>query len=56
MSNVATNRHGKYVNVVYVDGSARTIPLPELWAAKWHANWVAPPKATPPTPLPPVPW
>jgi prepilin-type N-terminal cleavage/methylation domain-containing protein/prepilin-type processing-associated H-X9-DG protein len=50
MSLAATNRHGKYTNVVYCDGSARTIPLPELWAAKWHPTWNAP------KPLPPVPW
>jgi prepilin-type N-terminal cleavage/methylation domain-containing protein/prepilin-type processing-associated H-X9-DG protein len=50
MDLVATKRHGKYVNISFVDGSARTIPLPELWAAKWHATWNRP--AT----LPPVPW
>ena len=50
MSLVATRRHGKLVNVTYMDGSTRAIPLPELWAAKWHATWSKP--AT----LPPVPW
>jgi prepilin-type N-terminal cleavage/methylation domain-containing protein/prepilin-type processing-associated H-X9-DG protein len=50
MSLVATNRHGKYVNVTWMDGSTRTIPLPELWAAKWHATW------NKPAVLPPVPW
>jgi prepilin-type processing-associated H-X9-DG protein len=50
MSLVAINRHGKYVNVTFMDGSTRTIPLPELWAIKWHATWNKP--AT----LPPVPW
>jgi prepilin-type N-terminal cleavage/methylation domain-containing protein/prepilin-type processing-associated H-X9-DG protein len=50
MDNVATQRHGKFVNVSFVDGSARTMKLPELWGLKWHATWTAP--AT----LPPVPW
>lgn len=50
MSNVATNRHGKFVNVSFVDGSTRTIPLPELWKLKWFYAWKEP------TPLPKVPW
>ena len=50
MSYVATNRHGRKFNVVYCDGSARTIDLPELWAAKWHPTW------NKPNPLPACPW
>ena len=50
MSNVAINRHGKYINVSFVDGSTRTIPIQELWTLKWHPTWTAP--AT----LPKVPW
>jgi len=50
MSNVATKRHGKLVNVSFVDGSTQTLPLPELWNLKWHPTW------TPPATLPKVPW
>jgi prepilin-type N-terminal cleavage/methylation domain-containing protein/prepilin-type processing-associated H-X9-DG protein len=50
MSNIATNRHGRFVNVVYLDGSTRTIHLPQLWEAKWHPTW------TPPAQNPPCPW
>jgi prepilin-type N-terminal cleavage/methylation domain-containing protein len=50
MSNAATRRHGKVTNIAYTDLSVRTIPLPELWAAKWHPTWTAP------DPLPKVPW
>ena len=50
MDNVAMARHGRYVNVTYVDGSTRTIPLPELWTARWHSRW------TRPAILPEVPW
>jgi prepilin-type N-terminal cleavage/methylation domain-containing protein/prepilin-type processing-associated H-X9-DG protein len=51
MTYVATRRHGKYVNVCFVDGSVRTIPLPELWAINWHPTWTYPT-----TGLPQVPW
>jgi prepilin-type N-terminal cleavage/methylation domain-containing protein/prepilin-type processing-associated H-X9-DG protein len=50
MSNVAINRHGKMINVSFVDGSTRTIPMPELWRLKWWPGWKAP--AT----LPKTPW
>jgi prepilin-type processing-associated H-X9-DG protein/prepilin-type N-terminal cleavage/methylation domain-containing protein len=42
-------RHGKAVNVAFVDGHAETVPLPNLWALHWFARYV------PPTPLPTVP-
>lgn len=35
-------RHGKAVNVVFADGHAATVPLPELWTLRWSARWVAP--------------
>ena len=28
-------RHGRAINVVFVDGHARTVPLAELWQLKW---------------------
>jgi prepilin-type N-terminal cleavage/methylation domain-containing protein/prepilin-type processing-associated H-X9-DG protein len=37
MSFNAIRRHGRVTNVAFTDGSARTIPLPELWAQKWSA-------------------
>ena len=33
-------RHGRAINVVFVDGHARTVPLPELWQLKWNNVWV----------------
>jgi prepilin-type processing-associated H-X9-DG protein len=56
MTNVATRRHGKLVNVAFVDGSVRSIQLPELWALKWHPTWVPPQQLATPKDLPPVPW
>ncbi|MGB7156932.1 MAG: type II secretion system protein [Tepidisphaeraceae bacterium] len=50
MSLVATARHQRVTNVTFLDGSGRSIPLPELWALHWKYDWVTP--AT----LPPVPW
>jgi prepilin-type processing-associated H-X9-DG protein/prepilin-type N-terminal cleavage/methylation domain-containing protein len=50
MTYVATKRHGKYVNIAYVDGSVRTVYLPDLWRQKWHPAW------TQPASTPPLPW
>ena len=50
MSYVATKRHGKYVNVAFLDGSAKTVYLPDLWTLRWHPKW------TKPASLPPIPW
>jgi prepilin-type N-terminal cleavage/methylation domain-containing protein/prepilin-type processing-associated H-X9-DG protein len=50
MSYVATNRHGRMVNVTFVDGSTRTMPLPELWSLQWWPGWKVP------SPLPKTPW
>jgi prepilin-type N-terminal cleavage/methylation domain-containing protein/prepilin-type processing-associated H-X9-DG protein len=50
MTNVAIKRHGKQINVAFVDGSVKTLPLPELWTLQWWSGWKAP--AT----LPKVPW
>jgi prepilin-type N-terminal cleavage/methylation domain-containing protein/prepilin-type processing-associated H-X9-DG protein len=56
IADVANKRHGKVTNVAFADGSARTIPLPELWELRWHAKWVARSKDTPPKPAKTVPW
>jgi prepilin-type processing-associated H-X9-DG protein len=32
-------RHGRRINVVFLDGHARTVPLEELWQLKWHIAW-----------------
>ena len=50
MTNVATRRHGRVVNISFTDLSTKTVPLPELWSFKWNPNW------NPPQKLPPVPW
>jgi prepilin-type processing-associated H-X9-DG protein len=33
-------RHGRAVNVVFLDGHAATTPLEDLWRLKWHNQWV----------------
>jgi prepilin-type processing-associated H-X9-DG protein len=32
-------RHGKAINVCFADGSARTVPLPDLYNLTWKKNW-----------------
>ena len=32
-------RHGRAINVVFLDGHARTVPLAELWQLKWNNVW-----------------
>jgi prepilin-type N-terminal cleavage/methylation domain-containing protein len=50
MNYIATQRHGRVVNVAFVDMSVRTVPLSELWSYSWRPNYV------PPTDMPKVPW
>jgi prepilin-type processing-associated H-X9-DG protein len=38
-NNVCIARHGRAVNVAFLDGHARTVPLPELWKLKWNGVW-----------------
>ena len=33
------NRHEGYVNVLFMDWSARKVGLKELWTLKWHRNY-----------------
>lgn len=49
MARFAVARHGKAVNVVFADGHAETVPVPQLWSLRWNARWVAP------NPLPSMP-
>ena len=39
MARVCLDRHGKDVNVLFMDISARGVYLPELWRLKWHRQW-----------------
>jgi prepilin-type N-terminal cleavage/methylation domain-containing protein/prepilin-type processing-associated H-X9-DG protein len=32
-------RHGFAINVVFADGHAETVLLPDLWRLKWHSLW-----------------
>jgi prepilin-type processing-associated H-X9-DG protein len=50
MNYIATQRHGRVVNVAFMDLSVRTVPLPELWSFSWRNDF------KPPNPLPKVPW
>jgi prepilin-type processing-associated H-X9-DG protein len=33
-------RHGRAINIVFMDWHAETVPLPELWRLKWNAVFV----------------
>lgn len=35
-------RHGKGVNVAFLDGHAEHVQLPNLWTLRWHAVWETP--------------
>ena len=39
MARLCLDRHNMAVNVVFLDGSAKRVPLPELWGLQWHRNW-----------------
>ncbi len=39
MRQLIVTRHGKATNVVFMDGSAKRVPLIELWGLKWHAKF-----------------
>ena len=42
MGRMCLDRHPGGVNVAFMDGSVRTIKLPELWQLKWHKQWQTP--------------
>lgn len=39
MSRFCVNRHGGYVNVMFLDWSVRGVGLKELWTLKWHRDY-----------------
>jgi prepilin-type N-terminal cleavage/methylation domain-containing protein/prepilin-type processing-associated H-X9-DG protein len=40
MRTFCISRHGRAINIVFLDGHATTTPLEELWKLKWHNQWV----------------
>jgi prepilin-type processing-associated H-X9-DG protein len=42
MNRFCIARHGKAINVGFVDGHTATVPLRELWTLPWHAQWRTP--------------
>ena len=49
LGRVCIVRHGKSVNVSFLDGHAENLKLQQLWTLDWHADWRTP------TPLPRIP-
>ncbi len=41
MGRVCIRRHGKAVNVSFMDGHAETVSLNKLWTLAWNTNWVS---------------
>jgi len=39
MGRFVSNRHGRFTNIVYWEGHARTILLGELWNQQWHKEF-----------------
>lgn len=39
MARFCINRHGGYVNALFLDWSARRVGLKELWTLKWHRDY-----------------
>jgi prepilin-type processing-associated H-X9-DG protein len=42
VDNLAMRRHGEGVNICFMDGSVRYVPLNELWTLKWNRNYEPP--------------
>jgi prepilin-type processing-associated H-X9-DG protein/prepilin-type N-terminal cleavage/methylation domain-containing protein len=40
LRNFCMARHGRAINVVFLDGHAQTVPLPDLWKLKWNRQFV----------------
>jgi len=40
MSRVCMNRHSRYVNWGFLDGSAKKVKLNDLWSLKWHRKYI----------------
>jgi prepilin-type N-terminal cleavage/methylation domain-containing protein/prepilin-type processing-associated H-X9-DG protein len=39
MQRVCVDRHSRFVNIVFMDGSVRKVGLKELWTLKWHRSY-----------------
>ena len=39
MGSMCIDRHDKRINISFVDGSSRKVPIDELWNIKWHPNF-----------------
>jgi prepilin-type processing-associated H-X9-DG protein len=50
MGRFITWRHGRYTNVVFLDGHASRMLLPEMWTLQWHVGFVPNPNVTVPPP------
>ena len=44
MGRWVTKRHGRTVNIAFMDGHAASIPLKSLWTLRWYRGWTPPPK------------
>tara|TARA_Y100001934_G_scaffold269615_1_gene353318 strand:- start:3782 stop:4294 length:513 start_codon:yes stop_codon:yes gene_type:complete len=43
LSRLCIDRYNKRANhVAFMDGSVRSVPLPELWKLQWHREWQSP--------------
>lgn len=40
MTTVTLTRHGKMTNVVFMDGSSRSLDIKNLWDIKWHREFI----------------
>jgi prepilin-type processing-associated H-X9-DG protein/prepilin-type N-terminal cleavage/methylation domain-containing protein len=40
MRRFCMSRHARAINVVFLDGHARTVPLEELWQLKWNRHFI----------------
>jgi prepilin-type N-terminal cleavage/methylation domain-containing protein/prepilin-type processing-associated H-X9-DG protein len=42
MNRFCIARHGKAVNIAFVDGHVATVPLKDLWTLQWYYGWKRP--------------
>ena len=47
MARFCIARHGKAINICFLDGHVATVLCRDLWGVKWHNNW-KPPAVNPP--------
>jgi prepilin-type processing-associated H-X9-DG protein len=40
MNHFCINRHDGFINLLFMDWSARPVGLKELWTLKWHRSYV----------------